>query len=82
MDKNEYECVDCKTKRFLIYPKHNESFIICSACYRIRNEKKEEEKFIYTQPREIKRREVKDGCACSVCERHNQYLNKLKNEKQ
>jgi hypothetical protein len=65
MDKKEYECIDCKTKKFLIFPKHNESFIICSACYRIRNEKKDLIK-----------------CACSVCERHNEYLNKIKNEKQ
>ena len=64
MDKKEYECVDCKAKRFLIFPNHNESLIICSACYRIRNERKEE-----------------NICCCKVCERHNDYLNKIKNEK-
>lgn len=31
-----YECVDCKTHRYLIFPDGKESFIICSACYRIR----------------------------------------------
>ena len=64
MDKKEYECIDCKTKRFLIFPKHNETFIICSACYRIRNERKKE-----------------NICCCSVCEKHNEYLNKIKNVK-
>ena len=81
MDKNEYECVDCKTKRYLIFPKHNETLIICSACYRIR-QNKDEEKFIYDKPIDIKRRELKNDCDCKVCERHNEYLNKLKNEKQ
>lgn len=31
-----YECIDCKTHRFLIFPYGREEFIICSACYRIR----------------------------------------------
>ena len=42
MDKKEYECIDCKSKRYLIFPNYNESLIICSACYRIRNIKDEE----------------------------------------
>ncbi len=42
MDKlKDYECVDCKTKRYLIFPNSNETLIICSACYRIRNEIKD-----------------------------------------
>jgi hypothetical protein len=65
MDKKEYECVDCKTKRFLVFPKHNETYIICSACYRIRNERKTEKM-----------------CCCKVCEKHSDYLNKIKDEKQ
>lgn len=32
-----YECIDCKTHRYLIFPNGREDFIICSACYRIRN---------------------------------------------
>ena len=36
-----YKCVDCMTKRYLIFPQGRESFIICSACYRIRQEKEE-----------------------------------------
>ena len=36
MTKN-YECCDCKTTRYLIFPYGNESFIICSACFQIRN---------------------------------------------
>lgn len=43
-----YECCDCKTSRYLIYPYGNEKFIICSACYQLRNilleEKKREKK--------------------------------------
>lgn len=64
MDKKEYECIDCKTKRFLVFPNHNETYIICSACYRVRNERKEV-----------------NICICKVCERHSEYLNKIKNEK-
>lgn len=33
-----YNCIDCGTKRYLIYPFGNETLIICSACYRIRKE--------------------------------------------
>jgi hypothetical protein len=39
MDKSvSYSCKDCKTNRYLVFPNGDESFIICSACYRIRNE--------------------------------------------
>ena len=40
-NKKDYECIDCKTKRYLIFPNSNETLIICSACYRIRNEIKD-----------------------------------------
>lgn len=33
-----YNCIDCGTKRYLIFPFGNESLIICSACYRLRKE--------------------------------------------
>jgi hypothetical protein len=37
-----YKCIDCKTHRYLIFPDGKESYIICSACFRIRQLKKEE----------------------------------------
>mgnify|MGYP003638596006 CR=1 FL=1 len=58
MDKKEYECIDCKAKRYLIFPNGNESLIICSACNRIRNIKKE---FEFEPP----------ACLCKVCINHN-----------
>ena len=33
-----YKCIDCGTKRYLIFPFRNESLIMCSACYRLRQE--------------------------------------------
>ena len=33
-----YCCIECKTIRFLIFPYGDESYIICSACYRIKIE--------------------------------------------
>ena len=39
-----YRCIDCGTTRYLIFPNRNESFIICSACYRERNVLIEEKK--------------------------------------
>ena len=45
MDKiinKDYTCIDCKTKRYLIYPNYDETFVICSACFRIRREKEED----------------------------------------
>ena len=42
-----YKCIDCSTNRYLIFPNRNESFIICSGCYRQRKileEEEEEEK--------------------------------------
>ena len=38
------QCIDCNTKRYLIYPYGNETLIICSACYRLRNILLEEKK--------------------------------------
>jgi hypothetical protein len=32
-----YECCDCGTYRYLIFPYGNETLIICSACYQMRN---------------------------------------------
>lgn len=32
-----YECCDCKTDRYLIFPYGNETLIICSACFQMRN---------------------------------------------
>jgi hypothetical protein len=45
-----YKCIDCNTKRYLIFPNKNETFIICSACYRIRQEKEEERKDFPSKP--------------------------------
>jgi hypothetical protein len=41
---HNYVCCDCNTFRYLIFPYGNESFIICSACFRIRNEEMENNK--------------------------------------
>jgi hypothetical protein len=61
-NKKDYECVDCKTKRYLIFPNSNETLIICSACYRIRNEIKDL---------------CKCKCKCDICDKHNNYLKKI-----
>ena len=38
-----YNCIECKTEKYLIFPNRDESLIICSSCYRILLEKKEKE---------------------------------------
>tara|TARA_R110000868_G_C10507454_1_gene731803 strand:- start:314 stop:523 length:210 start_codon:yes stop_codon:yes gene_type:complete len=38
-----YCCIDCGTKKYLIFPNGDESLIICSGCYRLRQETDETE---------------------------------------
>jgi len=38
-----YNCVECNTKKYIIFPNGDETLIICSACYRIRKEKEREQ---------------------------------------
>lgn len=38
-----YTCSLCATQRFLIFPRYDESVVVCSPCYRITNEKLEEQ---------------------------------------
>ena len=51
-----YNCVDCETNRYIIFPKGDESLVICSACYMIRKEKEEEKKkeVLQTQPKKYR----------------------------
>ena len=39
---DNYKCIDCGTGRFIIFPLRNETFVICSGCYRMREQIAEE----------------------------------------